>query len=148
MFTMGGDALGTWTAPSRLRAVRRHDVAAARTFYEVFGLPVHYGTRSRACSTSGPLVNLLLATEADELSNPPWWGADVRAGARMQLAIAVDDVDAVCARGWRYGVTLLNGPVDRRGVSVRRASPTRLRSHLGNRQVAGRYISIRVMSWK
>ena len=35
------------------------------------------------------------------------------AGARFQLTIEVDDVDAVCAVLGRRGVQLLNGPMDR-----------------------------------
>jgi len=39
--------------------------------------------------------------------------ADRVAGARQQLTIEVDDVDARCARLAQRGVTLLNGPLDR-----------------------------------
>jgi uncharacterized glyoxalase superfamily protein PhnB len=35
------------------------------------------------------------------------------AGARLQLTITVDDVDALCAELSRRGVELLNGPMDR-----------------------------------
>jgi catechol 2,3-dioxygenase-like lactoylglutathione lyase family enzyme len=90
------------------------DVEAAKAFYiRVFGLPVHYEDEASAVFRFGEtLVNLLRVTEAPELIEPePVAAAD--AGARMQLTINVDDVDAVCAELALRGVTLLNGPVDR-----------------------------------
>lgn len=39
--------------------------------------------------------------------------ASVEAGARFQLTVEVDDVDAVCALLADRGVELLNGPMDR-----------------------------------
>ena len=39
--------------------------------------------------------------------------ADRFAGARMQLTIQVDDVDAKCAQLASRGVKLINGPMDR-----------------------------------
>ena len=104
----------SWVAPITAITLFVEDVAAARTFYtEVFELPVHYEDEVSCVFDFGnTLVNLLLATEADELIEPAVVGAD-GAGARMQLTITVDDVDAVCARLADRGVTLLNGPIDR-----------------------------------
>lgn len=106
--------MGTWTAPITAITLFVGDVAAARTFYtEVFELPVHYEDEVSCVFDFGnTLVNLLLATEADELIEPAVVGAD-GSGARMQLTITVDDVDAVCARLADHGVILLNGPIDR-----------------------------------
>lgn len=90
------------------------DLEATRRFYQdVFGLPVHYGDEASAVFAFGDtLVNLLRVTDAPELIEPASVGpAD--AGARMQLTINVEDVDAVCAELARRGVRLLNGPIDR-----------------------------------
>jgi uncharacterized glyoxalase superfamily protein PhnB len=51
-------------------------------------------------------------TEAPELIAPATV-APTDAGARAQLSIEVDDVDALCAQLSERGVALLNGPVDR-----------------------------------
>ena len=58
------------------------------------------------------LVNLLDAREAPELIAPASVGGP-GAGARFQLTINVEDVDATCVELERRGVTLLNGPMDR-----------------------------------
>ncbi len=90
------------------------DVEAAKRFYrDTFGLPIHYEDHASAVFRFGStLVNLLAETEAPELIAPAAV-APADAGARMQLTIAVDDVDAVCAELSRRGVELLNGPIDR-----------------------------------
>jgi catechol 2,3-dioxygenase-like lactoylglutathione lyase family enzyme len=90
------------------------DVDAAKTFYrEVFGLPVHYEDEvSAVFDIGGSLINLLKASEGVELISPATV-AQADAGARMQLTIQVDDVDAVCAELSGRGVELLNGPMDR-----------------------------------
>jgi uncharacterized glyoxalase superfamily protein PhnB len=49
---------------------------------------------------------------ADELVTPARVGGP-DAGARAQLTLSVDDVDARCAELTARGVTLLNGPQDR-----------------------------------
>jgi uncharacterized glyoxalase superfamily protein PhnB len=80
---------------------------------EVFGLPVHYEDDVSAVFNFGnTLINLLQATEAHELIAPAQV-ADPDAGARVQLTLEVDDVDATCAELGKRGVTLLNGPMDR-----------------------------------
>lgn len=84
-----------------------------RFYVEVFGLPVHYEDDASAVFAFGPtLINLLDAREAPGLIAPAPV-ASPEAGARMQLTITVDDVDATCAMLAERGVTLLNGPMDR-----------------------------------
>jgi catechol 2,3-dioxygenase-like lactoylglutathione lyase family enzyme len=87
--------------------------AAKRFYVEVFGLPVHYEDDASAVFAFGPtLINLLDAREAPGLIAPAPV-ASPEAGARIQLTITVDDVDATCAMLAERGVTLLNGPIDR-----------------------------------
>jgi catechol 2,3-dioxygenase-like lactoylglutathione lyase family enzyme len=90
------------------------DLDATKAFYqEVFGLPVHYEDDASAVFSFGNiLINLLVSTEATDLIAP---AAVARRddGARLQLTIEVDDVDAMCAQLTERGVTLLNGPMDR-----------------------------------
>jgi lactoylglutathione lyase len=90
------------------------DLAAAKKFYgEVFELPVHYEDEASAVFAFGStLVNLLEVTQAPALIGPAAV-APRDAGARMQLTINVEDVDAVCERLRERGVELLNGPMDR-----------------------------------
>ncbi len=84
-----------------------------RFYQEVFGLPVHYEDDASAVFKFGDtLINLLKTTAAVELIEPASV-ASVDAGARLQLTIDVDDVDAMCAELARRGVKLLNGPMDR-----------------------------------
>ena len=90
------------------------DLDATKRFYrEVFGLPVHFEDDASAVVDFGNmLVNLLKASEAPELIEPAPV-ASPESGARFQLTIQVDDVDAICAELARRGVELLNGPIDR-----------------------------------
>ena len=90
------------------------DVAEAKSFYQdVFGVPVVFEDEvSAALRFDNLIINLLKDTEASGLVEPgPVGGRD--AGARFQLSIWVEDVDAVCADLQERGVTLLVGPVDR-----------------------------------
>ena len=90
------------------------DLKATKDFYRtVFGLGVHFEDDVSAVFKFGnTLVNLLLTSAAHELIVPaPVGGPD--AGARLQLTIPVEDVDATCAELARRGVRLLNGPMDR-----------------------------------
>lgn len=57
-------------------------------------------------------INLLSISEAPGLIAPGAVAAP-DAGARFQLTLHVDDVDAKCEELRRRGVDLLNGPVDR-----------------------------------
>jgi len=90
------------------------DLDATKHFYrEVFALAVHFEDEASAVFDFGNmLVNLLKASEAPELIGPAPVGTP-ETGARFQLTIQVDDVDATCAELARRGVELLNGPIDR-----------------------------------
>jgi catechol 2,3-dioxygenase-like lactoylglutathione lyase family enzyme len=90
------------------------DLARARAFYhEVFGVPVAFEDEESAVFRfDNLLVNLLAAGSAPALIAPARVGG-AEAGARSQLTIWVDDVDAVSAEVVARGVTLLNGPMDR-----------------------------------
>lgn len=90
------------------------DLAETKRFYrDVFGLPVEYEDDVSAVFNFGnTLINLLQATEAPGLIGPAAV-ASPDSGARMQLTIQVDDVDALCADLQQRGVTLINGPIDR-----------------------------------
>jgi lactoylglutathione lyase len=87
--------------------------AAKRLYAEVFDLPIHFEDDASAVFNFGnTLINLLKTDAAHELVAP----ADVAspdAGARAQLTLTVDDVDAMCAQLTSRGVQLLNGPMDR-----------------------------------
>ena len=90
------------------------DLASTKQFYaDVFDLPVAFEDDNSAVFDFGNVViNLLDAREGPDLIGPARV-ADPESGARMQLTIPVDDVDAVCARLAEKGVSLLNGPMDR-----------------------------------
>jgi catechol 2,3-dioxygenase-like lactoylglutathione lyase family enzyme len=90
------------------------DLAATTAFYrEVFGLPVVFEDDDSAVFRFGnTLINLLKSSAAPELIEPAAV-APPEAGARFQLTIDVDDVDAMCAELAKRGVKLLNGPLDR-----------------------------------
>ena len=84
-----------------------------RFYQKVFGLPVHYEDDDSAVfKFGGTLINLLKTSAAVQLIEPAGV-ASAEAGARMQLTIQVDDVDATCAELISRGVQLLNGPMDR-----------------------------------
>ena len=90
------------------------NVETAKAFYlRVFNLPVHFEDDvSAVFDFGGTLINLLQSSEADALIGPARV-ASADAGARMQLTITVDDVDAVCAELANRGVEFVNGPMDR-----------------------------------
>lgn len=90
------------------------DLAASKEFYaRAFALPVHFEDDASAVFRFGDtLVNLLTTGEAHELISPATV-APTGSGARMQLTLTVDDVDAVCEELASRGVELLNGPMDR-----------------------------------
>ena len=102
--------------PSGIAAITLfvEDLAAARQFYrEVFGLPVFFENEDSAVfKFADTLVNLLQIGQAGELIGPAAV-ASREAGARFQLTLQVDDVDAMCAKLESLGVELLNGPMDR-----------------------------------
>jgi catechol 2,3-dioxygenase-like lactoylglutathione lyase family enzyme len=90
------------------------DPHRSRAFYsEVFdGELVHEDESSAAFKFENLLVNVLESRAAHELIEPAPVGASA-AGARFQLTVWVDDVDATCAEVASRGVELLNGPIDR-----------------------------------
>jgi catechol 2,3-dioxygenase-like lactoylglutathione lyase family enzyme len=90
------------------------DLAATKAFYqEVFGLPVYFEDPDSAVFNFGNmLVNLLASSAVPELIEPAST-ASPDSGARFQLTVDVDDVDAICAELSKHGVELLNGPIDR-----------------------------------
>ncbi len=89
-------------------------LAAAREFYDrVFGKPIlREDPHSIAYGFENIVVNLLVEGEAPGLIGPAPV-APATAGARFQLTVAVEDVDAVCESLRALGVDLLSGPVDR-----------------------------------
>ena len=106
--------MSSW--PGRVSAITLfvEDLEATRRFYqEVFGLPVVFeDDDSTVFDFGNTVVNLLKTTAAGELIEPAGV-ARREAGARFQLTIEVDDVDATCADLAERGVELLNGPVGR-----------------------------------
>ena len=90
------------------------DLDAAKQFYrDVFDLPIHFEDDASAVFNFGnALINLLKTDAAHDLVAPAPV-AEQDGSARMQLTIAVDDVDATCAMLAERGVELLNGPMDR-----------------------------------
>jgi catechol 2,3-dioxygenase-like lactoylglutathione lyase family enzyme len=102
--------------PKRIGALTLfvEDLAVAKQFYaDVFGLPVLMeDPESVVFNFGNTVVNLLVSSAADELIEPATVGGR-DAGARAQITVDVDDVDAVCAELRKRGVALLNGPIDR-----------------------------------
>ena len=106
--------MSTWPTGIAALTLFVEDLAMAKTFYrEVFDLPVHYEDEASAVfQFKDTLVNLLQTSAAHELIEPATVAAP-EAGARFQLTLEVDDVDATCAVLAARGVQLLNGPMDR-----------------------------------
>ncbi|HEX3335111.1 MAG TPA: VOC family protein [Jatrophihabitans sp.] len=102
--------------PGRIGAITLfvEDLDATKQFYQdVFGLPVMFEDDDSAVFNLGnTLINLLKSAEAASLIAPATVAAP-RSGARMQLTINVEDVDAECTELTNRGVELLNGPIDR-----------------------------------
>lgn len=90
------------------------ELATTKTFYQrVFDLPVEYEDENSAVFKFGAtMINLLKTPAVGELIEPAVM-ANPAAGAQLVFTIAVDDVDAMCAKLAARGVTLLNGPMDR-----------------------------------
>jgi catechol 2,3-dioxygenase-like lactoylglutathione lyase family enzyme len=90
------------------------DLAATKDFYvRVFGVPIVYEDKNSAVARfENLLVNLLKVENAAEIVEPGSV-APKEAGARFQISIWVDDVDAVCVRLRHEGVSILTGPRDR-----------------------------------
>jgi lactoylglutathione lyase len=106
------------------------DLQRSKAFYaDVFGLPLVYEDADSAVfKFDNTIINLLKTPAAHELIDPARV-ADPAAGARLQLTIGVDDVDAACTELAGRGVTLLNGPMDR-PWGIRTASFTDPSGHI------------------
>ena len=90
------------------------DLDAAKDFYgRAFGSPVIFeDDNSVVYRFGGTLINLLHVSAVPELIEPAQL-APREAGARLELTLHVEDVDALCAQLAANGVELLNGPMDR-----------------------------------
>lgn len=106
--------MATWATDVWAITLFVEDLGETKRFYQdVFAQPVVFEDENSAAFKFGNLiVNLLVDTEAPELIGPAIV-SDAAAGARFQLTITVDDVDAVCAELARRGLALVNGPLDR-----------------------------------
>jgi len=106
--------VATWAKAVNAVTLFTEDLDATKRFYQdVFDLPVHYEDANSAVFDFGnTIVNLLRTAAAHELINLAA-AASQEAGARLQLTITVEDVDAICAELAARGVALLNGPMDR-----------------------------------
>ncbi|MGZ8708558.1 MAG: VOC family protein, partial [Gaiellaceae bacterium] len=95
---MSGNAdQGSWPGGIAAITLFVDDLEEAKQFYrEVFGLPVVFEDDDSAVFGFGnTIVNLLRSTAARELVEPAAV-AGPETGARLQLTIEVDDVDAMC----------------------------------------------------
>ena len=106
--------MGAWPGGIGAITLFVEDLAATKRFYlEVFSLPIAFEDDSSVVFNFGnTLINLLATDAAPELIAPAAV-APREAGARLQLTITVEDVDATCADLAARGVELLNGPLDR-----------------------------------
>ena len=108
------ESANKWPGPIFALTLFAEDLPATKAFYQsVFGLPIEYEDDVSAVFNFGnTLINLLAVSEAPGLIGPAKV-ADPSAGARFQLTIQVDDVDALCTELVAKGATILNGPLDR-----------------------------------
>ena len=90
------------------------ELEASRAFYgEALGWKLLFADESSAAFDAGnTIVNLLRVEEASDLIAPAAV-APRSAGARMQLSIFSDDVDAACDALRAAGVDIASGPIDR-----------------------------------
>ena len=89
------------------------DLAAGRAFYQdVLGLKlVNEDKQSAMFALGSTMVNLLSVEAArNQIAPARVGGAD--AGSRVQFAVVVEDVDALCVELKAKGVTIINGPAD------------------------------------
>ncbi|MFL5651920.1 MAG: VOC family protein [Chloroflexota bacterium] len=110
----GGATVDPWVKGIDAITLFVEDLGAAKAFYlDVFGLPLRFEDPNSAVFMFGETaINLLDVREAPELIAPAPI-APPGAGARFQLTLAVDDVDAMCETLRGRGVEILNGPMDR-----------------------------------
>ncbi|MDE3083127.1 MAG: VOC family protein [Acidobacteriota bacterium] len=90
------------------------DLEASRSFYgEALGWRTLFVDGNSAAFDAGnTIVNLLRVEEAADLIAPSAV-ASREAGARMQLSIFTDDVDAACEELRAAGIAIASGPLDR-----------------------------------
>jgi catechol 2,3-dioxygenase-like lactoylglutathione lyase family enzyme len=106
--------MSTWPGGISALTLFVEDLEAAKEFYDrAFGLPIYFQDDDSAVYNFGnTLINLLKIDEAPGLIGPAKV-ANRDAGARIQLTIEVEDVDATTADLQSRGIELLNGPIDR-----------------------------------
>jgi len=106
--------MNTWATGISALTLFVDDLTGAKAFYrDVLGLrQIFEDDVSVAFAFGALVVNVLAVEAADELIAPGAIAAP-EAGARYQLTIEVDDVDAVCDELAEKGVPLLNGPMNR-----------------------------------
>ncbi len=90
------------------------DLERTKDFYsKVFDkTPVFEDPHSVVFQFGESLINLLLESEAPGLIEPALV-ASKESGARAQMTVQVEDVDAHAARLEKLGIPLVNGPMDR-----------------------------------
>ncbi|MBU6516279.1 MAG: VOC family protein [Acidobacteria bacterium] len=90
------------------------DLDASRAFYaEALGWPMVFADESSAAFDAGnTILNLLRVDAAGDLIAPATV-APRAAGARVQLSIFTNDVDAACAELAARGVAIASGPLNR-----------------------------------
>ena len=90
------------------------DLESSRSFYrDALGWTLLFADDNSAAFDAGnTIVNLLRADEAVELIAPAVV-APRTAGARMQLSIFTDDVDAACDSLRTAGIAIASGPMNR-----------------------------------
>ena len=122
--------MNTWARGLSAITLFAEDLSSAKAFYqEVLGLDrVFEDDVSVAFSFGNTIINVLAIPAAHELIEPGTV-AGAEAGARYQLTVDVDDVDAVCAELADRGVALLNGPMNR-PWGIRTASFTDPAGHI------------------
>jgi catechol 2,3-dioxygenase-like lactoylglutathione lyase family enzyme len=91
------------------------DHQRSREFYErVFGVAaVDEGHGTVILAFDNLFVRLLARDEAENEMLGQVRLADANAGASSQLAVFVDDADALCAELAQHGVSIIFGPIDR-----------------------------------
>ncbi len=107
-------ATGVWPGAIWAITLFAENVEQTKRFYQdVFGLQTIFEDAvSAVFKFQNTMINLLQTAEAEGLIAPAAVGAQA-SGARLQLTILVEDVDAICRDLKQRGVEFLNGPLDR-----------------------------------
>jgi catechol 2,3-dioxygenase-like lactoylglutathione lyase family enzyme len=89
------------------------DLAAGRAFYgDVLGLELAMADEHSAMYKLGDTMINLLTIPSAEVQIAPAKVGSAGSGSRVQFAIVVEDVDALCAELESHGVAIINGPAD------------------------------------